>query len=44
LAIFNATSSAFLDAQTKASAEAQNYLEQVDLLQVTHQRAELERR
>jgi len=42
LSIFNATSSAFLDAQTKASAAAQNYLQQVDLLQVTNQRAELQ--
>ena len=44
LAIFNATSTAFLDAQTKASAAAQRYLDQVDLLQVTKQRAVLERR
>ena len=43
LAIFNATSTAFLDAQTKGSAAAQRYLDQVDLLRVTNRRAELER-
>lgn len=43
LAIFNALSTAFLDAQTKASAAAQRYLEQVDLFQATKQRAALER-
>jgi dienelactone hydrolase len=43
LAIFNATSTAFLDAQTKASPAAQRYLDQVDLAQVTNQRAQLER-
>jgi dienelactone hydrolase len=44
LAIFNATSTAFLDAQTKASAAAQRYLDEVDLLRVTNQRAALARR
>ena len=43
LTIFNATSTAFLDAQTKASPAAQRYLDQVDLAQVTNQRAQLER-
>ena len=43
LAIFNATSTAFLDAQTKASKAAQQYLYQVDLLAVTDQRAKLDR-
>lgn len=43
LAIFNAVSTAFLDAQTRQSKAAQRYLDKVDLLQATNRRATLQR-
>ncbi|MEJ2138989.1 MAG: hypothetical protein P8Y61_06005 [Gammaproteobacteria bacterium] len=43
LAIFNAVSTVFLDAETKASIEARAYLEQVDLPALTDGRAHLAR-
>jgi hypothetical protein len=42
LAIFNATSTAFLDAYIKGNRGARSYLKSVDMLQVTNQRASLE--
>ena len=41
LALFNATSTAFLDAYIKESPAAKNWLQQVDLPQLTDQRAQL---
>jgi hypothetical protein len=43
LAIFNATSSAFLDAYIKESAAAKTWLDEVDMQQATGQRAMLEK-
>jgi dienelactone hydrolase len=43
LAIFNATSSAFLDAYIQDSAAAKKWLDEVDMQQVTGQRAVLEK-
>lgn len=43
LAIFNATSSAFLDAYTKNSSNAKKWLDEVDMQLVTGQRASLEK-
>jgi dienelactone hydrolase len=43
LAIFNATSAAFLDAYIKGSAAAITWLDEVDMQQVTGQRAMLEK-